>query len=635
MNRTSVGLFSKDLRTRLNDGPATFTRSGDTVYFSRNLNIEGRLSTLSGIRNKLGLFYAIYRGEKWINIREMRFNMDWFNITMPCLSHDGNRLYFASDMPNGYGGLDIYYSQLRNGYWEDPVNLGPVVNTKGNESYPFINEAGDLFFSSDGHEGLGGKDIFVTKQRSLGWYIPVRLNAPINSEFDDFGIVTDATTSQGYFSSVRGKTVDIYQFKSSLFLFWFSDPQKENQYCFSLTDTGLIKVDTLRFQYLWDFGDNSKSYGNNTDHCFPGPGRYKINLDIINRKTGRLFFRKLTYDLEIVDIDQPFIQSVDYAIIGENIEFNGLKSYCPGYDITSFYWDFGDGIQAYGERADHQYSESGKYHVRLGLTLKSQITGDIIRRAVTKQVIVFRTEQEKSAYLATKPVVKKKVIDIIKTENINIISQYSAERDFSLKKELVFLVEILSSPDSVPVNNNYFAKVPAKYTIRELFDAETRKYSYIIDQQMNLMSVYQSYSDIIASGYNNARVRLFELKDPAERGLFNLERTYGLLTDAYFDVNNRLVTNAYIMLDQVVNLMNKYPGIKLEIGVHTDNQGVPANLQSLSQLRAQVIMDYLINRGIANNRLIAKGYGSTRPLNTNSTYLDKRLNRRIDFIILN
>ena len=151
--------FSKDLKSKLNDGPVTFNRSFDTIYYSRNLVIDGNFKLLSTYRNKLGLFYAVAEEKGWGRIREIRFNTEWFNITMPCLSHDGMRLYFASDKPDGIGGLDLYYSNWKNGYWEDPVNLGPEVNTEGNETYPFINETGELFFASDGRNGLGGKDI--------------------------------------------------------------------------------------------------------------------------------------------------------------------------------------------------------------------------------------------------------------------------------------------------------------------------------------------------------------------------------------------------------------------------------------------------------------------------------------------
>lgn len=630
--KSPVKLLSKDLKTKLNDGPATFSRNYDTIYFSRNLVVDGNFKLLSTYRNKLGLFYAIPEPKGWSKARELRFNTEWFNLTMPCLSRDGRRLYFASDKPDGYGGMDIYYTNWKNGYWEDPVNLGPLINTAGNETYPFINETGELFFSSDGLKGLGGKDIFVTKQRGLEWFPPRRLEAPLNSEHDDFGIITNAVMNEGYFSSNRGKTIDIYGFRSELMQVWFSEPQKENRYCFTVSDSTTIQIDTLKLQYVWNFGDNSSAYGTKAQHCFPGPGNYTVNLNINDRRTGKPFFRKLTYDLKIFDYEQPYITSPDHAVAGERVVFDALKSYCPGYNITGYFWDFGDGTQMVGETVNHSFVKEGEYDVRLGLTMKSQQTGGTVKHSVTKKVIVFRSEQDRDAYLARNPAVKPDLVDIRQFENVKILSQYSAEDEF--RKDAVFRVELLSSRTKTLLSDAFFRRVPATYSAKETFDERTGLYSYFVDEQMTLMAAYPACTYMIMAGYNDASVKLYILTDPAERELLILKKNYGVLTDTYFDANNRLVTNAYLMLDQVVMLMNKYPGIKLEVGVHTDNQGTATSLMSVSQARALVIVNYLINRGISGNRLTAKGYGSTKPVSLNATWLDRRLNRRVEFSVI-
>ena len=625
-------LYSEKLWSKMNNGPVTFNRTLDTLYFSRNQRIEGRLKDLNGSNNKLGVFSATFTADKFEKIQEFRYNSEWFNITAPSLSPDGLKLFFASDRPDGYGGLDIYYSQWKKGYWNDPVNLGPPVNTRGNESYPFINEAGELFFSSDGHQGFGGKDLFVTKQVESGWYPPVRLDEPVNSKFDDFGIVHDPLTDQGYFSSNRGKTVDIYHFNSNSFQFWFSEPQKENQFCLSVSDSGSIIIDTLSLQYVWEFDDGSKMYGPNVRHCFPGPGKYKINLDIIDRRTGKLFFRKLTYDIEIFEIDQPFITSPDVAIAGETIELDGLKSFCPGYDITGYFWDYGDSVKGIGDRVNHKYSESGVFDIRMGLTLKSQTTGEIIKRVVSKKIMVLQAGQERASFQSATPVLINDLNDIRKIENIKVNGHYTAETDFN--KESQFRVVILSSPVRIAPGSAYFRNMPAKYTVNELFDSETGNYSYIVDRQMSLMAAFPAFSEMISSGYPDAIVRLFVLKEPAEKELYNIVKNYGVLTDDYFDTGSRMLTSAYIMLDQVAILMNKYPEIKLEITVHTDNQGVMSNITWLSLSRARLMVNYLITRGISDKRLTAKGYGGARPVGPNISPDNRRLNRRVEFTIV-
>jgi outer membrane protein OmpA-like peptidoglycan-associated protein len=625
--------FSKDLKSKLNDGPASFNRTFDTIYYSRNLVVEGNLKLLSTFRNKLGLFYAVEEEKGWEKVREIRFNTEWFNITMPSLSHDSKRIYFASDKPDGIGGLDIYYSNWKNGYWEDPVNLGPVVNTEGNETYPFINETGELFFASDGHGGLGGKDIYVTRQKGNEWFEPFRLAPPLNTVYDDFGIVTNATMNEGYISSDRGgRSVDIYRFKSVIPQIWFAESQKENLYCFSVSDTGNIQIDTVRLEFVWDFGDNTRVSGNKAEHCFPGPGKYNIALDIYDRRTGSFYFRKQTYDIEIIDYDQPYITSPGYTVAGEMVDFDGMKSYCPGYTVTGFYWDMGDGTQKSGASVTHKYSRTGEYSVRLGLTLREPASGDILTRAVTKKIRVFDTQGEMESILAARPAPEKVVVDLRQFENLKISGQYSSEAEYL--KEAVFQVEIFSSKTKMELSNAIFRSVPAKYTVREIHNPETGTYSYVIDQQMSLMAAYPAYSEMITRGFKGANVRLFILTDPAERELNILKKNYGVMTDTYFDPNNRLVTNAYLMLDQVVMLMNKYPGIKLEIGVHTDNQGVASTLDRLSQTRAQVIVNYLINRGISASRLTPKGYGGSRPVAPNTDWLERRQNRRVEFIVI-
>jgi outer membrane protein OmpA-like peptidoglycan-associated protein len=629
-NWRSAILFSKDIESVLNDGPASFSSTGDTIWFSRNQHTDLKINKMLGSRNKLGIYSAVRTGGKWNNTKEFRYNIEWYNVTTPCLSPDGKRLYFASDQPGGAGGLDLYYSQWRNGYWDTPVNLGPTVNTPGNESYPFINSAGELFFASDGHKGMGGKDIFVTKQRGSGWYMPLRLDEPINTEYDDFGIITDAMMHEGYFSSSRGKTVDIYQFKSNKFQFWFSEPQKSDKYCFSVTDTGSISVDSTRFGFVWSFGDGTRAEGRTSSHCYAGPGMYNVSLDLYDIYTGKPFFKKLAFDVEVREIDQPFINSPDVIVSGEMVSFDGLKSYSPGYTPVAYYWDFGDGYQGIGEKVSHNYGRSGKIEVKMGLVLKSQANGENIKRVVSKKILIAGNIQEKASLAKAASVSGKEIPDIHRISNIRITGMYSAEADF--RKESMFQVVIATSKTKIPVST--FKKVPAKYIVREIQDEAAGTFAYVADEQMDLASAYPAYQEMVASGYPEAMVRLYVLKSAAEKQLFGIRKKYGLLTENYFD-GNRLLTNAILMLNSVVSLMNGHPDIKLEIGMHSDNQGVASNNQWQTQARAQAMVDYLVSSGIKADRLRAKGYAATKPVASNQSVTGRRLNRRVELVMIN
>ncbi|MGD0757178.1 MAG: PKD domain-containing protein [Bacteroidales bacterium] len=629
----SAKLFSKNLATILNDGPVTFNRSRDTIYFSRNQNISGKLSDISGPRNKLGIFSAVLVAGQWTKVRELRINNEWYNVTTPCLSPDGKKLFFASDKPGGFGGSDLYYSQWKDNRWEDPVNLGPVINTKGNESYPYINPSGELFFSSDGQPGHGGKDIFFSLSSDSTWLTPVCLDAPINSEFDDFGIVTDTLMNEGYFSSNRDKTIDIYHFKTNSSQIFYSNIQRENQYCFMLNDSGAIVIDTLNLKYIWDFGDGEKATGAKERHCFPAKGRYSVKLDVFDKATGKLFFSKLAYTLEIKDYKQPFISSPDFVIKGDTAKFDGLRSNIPGFKILSYSWDFRDGNKSSGGIVKHVFKEKGEYLVNMELILKSISTGYTHKTGVSKKVLVLNDKQERESYLAKMDSVRTSFPFIEKYENNQIKTQYSAESEF--RKDAVFNVELLSSKTKIGIDSWTFRNVPKKYIITEKFIPEDSTYSYIVDQQMTLMATYPAYSELFALGFKNVRIKIFVLTAPAEKELHNLIKINGAFADSYFDTSDRLTSNAYIMLDQIVKLMNKYPSMKLEVAVHSDNTGPAATSLALSQLRARLLVGYLMNRGINTKRLIATGFGGSKPIAPNFLEKDRKLNRRIDFIILN
>lgn len=626
----SAKLFSKNLTSILNDGPVTFNRTRDTVYFSRNQDVTSKLSDKTSSRNKLGIYSAIMVDGEWTKVRELRINNQWYNVTTPFLSPDGKKLYFASDKPGGFGGSDLYYSVWKGDRWEDPVNLGPVINTKGNESYPFVNAVGELFFSSDGHPGYGGKDIYFSMISDTTWIEPVRLDPPINSPHDDFGILTDPLTHQGYFSSNRDKTIDIYYFRTNTPQVLYNQLQRKNEYCFQLTDSGSIDVDTLNLKFIWSFGDGTKATGLKVKHCFPGPGKFLVRLDIFDKPYGHLFFTKLVYTLEIEDYKQPFINSSDFVVKGDTLRFDGMRSNLPGYKIVSYLWNFRDGSKTRGEKTVHTFKKSGEFLVNMELVVKSVSSGEIHKTGVSKEVIVFDNKNELIAYRSK--IAAKPAQDIWKSANIRMNTQFSAEEEF--KKDVVYNVELLATRTKIGTNNAAFRTVPKKYTVSEQYIPADSSYAYVVDQQMTLMATYPAYRELYNLGFKNVRISTYVLKDQSEKELHNLIKINGAFADTYFDYSNRLTSNAYIMLDQIVKLMNKYPSIKLEVAVHSDNTGAPEASLSLSQTRSQLLVSYLISRGINSKRLLATGFGGSKPIASNILEKDRKLNRRIDFIII-
>ena len=206
--------FDNQINQKFHEGPAVFSDDLQTIYFTRS-NYDGKDES-DVVR--LQLFIAVSQGEGWSDIISFPYNSDEYSVGHPSISSDGQKLYFSSDMPGGFGGSDIYVSTqkthpLRG--WGEPVNLGAIVNSEGNEMFPVLNEDGTLFYASDGLPGLGGLDIFEIKANEKNELIPLNLGASFNSSSDDFGLVFNSKLNRGFFSSNRpgGKgSDDIYFF---------------------------------------------------------------------------------------------------------------------------------------------------------------------------------------------------------------------------------------------------------------------------------------------------------------------------------------------------------------------------------------------------------------------------------------
>lgn len=213
----------KGVNTMLfNDGPGCFDSAFSKIYFTRN-NVSGGQGTRSKSDEiKLKIYEAHRDGEtSFGKIRELEFNGDEYSCAYPSISLNGMEMYFTSDRAGGYGGKDLYvsYYDKRKQKWGRPENLGGKINTAGDERFPFIHPNGNLFFSSDGHIGFGGLDIFVTIRDSLGRVVDIQnVGLPFNSSKDDFGFWINETHSRGFFSSDRpggkGKD-DIYYFTNA------------------------------------------------------------------------------------------------------------------------------------------------------------------------------------------------------------------------------------------------------------------------------------------------------------------------------------------------------------------------------------------------------------------------------------
>lgn len=219
----NVKEFGGDINTKYHESTVSFTPDDKAMYFTRNNYFEGKYKKGEDGVNRLKIYKA-NKGDydKWENIESIPFNSDNYSVAHPSVNIKGTKLYFASDMPGTLGSSDIFVVDINDdGTLGEPVNLGASVNTEGHETFPFINEVGDLYFSSNGFAGLGGLDVFVIRdfENRLEKGQPLTLEnvgKPINSSKDDFAYYENLTTEEGFFTSNRdgGKgDDDIYTFK--------------------------------------------------------------------------------------------------------------------------------------------------------------------------------------------------------------------------------------------------------------------------------------------------------------------------------------------------------------------------------------------------------------------------------------
>ena len=206
-----------DVNTKFHEGQIAYSKDGKTMYFTRNNYNNHKKGKDTQGTNNLKIYKAtLDKYLKWTSIVELPFNNDNYSVGHPSLTSDGKTLYFASDMPGGFGKSDLYKVSIDGDSYGKPINLGNKINTEGNELFPFVHTDGNLFFSSDGLQGLGQLDIFTTVLNDKNEIQEIiNLGVPINSNLDDFSFFLNENGENGFISSNRegGKgDDDIYGF---------------------------------------------------------------------------------------------------------------------------------------------------------------------------------------------------------------------------------------------------------------------------------------------------------------------------------------------------------------------------------------------------------------------------------------
>jgi outer membrane protein OmpA-like peptidoglycan-associated protein len=209
-------LHKEHIKTVLHEGPIAFYKNDTKAAYTRTNIKNGRPVYDKEGKAHLQIFFAdVDKLASMTNITPFPYNSSDYSLAHPTLSPDGSVMYFSSTAPGGYGRSDIYYSTFADGKWSEPVNVGPEINTEGDESFPFLANDSTLFFSSDGHGSLGGLDVLLSYKHKGKFTKAKNFGGPLNSRFDDFSMVCDETGRYGYIASNRPGGLgldDIYYF---------------------------------------------------------------------------------------------------------------------------------------------------------------------------------------------------------------------------------------------------------------------------------------------------------------------------------------------------------------------------------------------------------------------------------------
>jgi outer membrane protein OmpA-like peptidoglycan-associated protein len=520
--------FDRKLNRKFHDGPASFDASGNLMAITRN-NYQGRSS--DGTRN-LQLFISEYVDGGWTTPVAFPYNNAEYSIGQASLTPDGRYMYFVSDMPGGAGGTDLYRIERRSdGSWGRMENLWSI-NTEGNEMFPVYHPDGLLFFSSDGHPGLGGLDMFVSVVTGENYGKPKNLGIPINSTGEDFALVLDKDQKFGYLSSIRegGRgSDDIYAVN-------VLEPLKQGKKIRGVTkddEDNIISNAEVQLQFGGRITDRVES---------DARGRYEFSVDELG--LYYLTGEKPGYEegQNTANTDVP--EDVVYADLI-------LKKSVP-FSLKLIVMD----------------SKTG---VRLGnvrISMKDNLSGE-------EQVVYTTTRGE-----------------------------YAAELDKKLNDRISYTMTFDKS-----------GYVTSTSTYEQIL-AREGEYEYII--------------------------RL----DPLEQELIvgdDLGKKFQI-NPIYFDFDkSNIRPDAAMELDKIVQIMNEYPTMVIELGSHTDCRGSFSYNTALSDRRAKSSAEYVRDRITNPERIYGKGYGESKLVNncacegtreSNCTEEEHQLNRRTEFVIV-
>lgn len=584
--------YSKELNSKYHDAAVTFSKDGKEVFFTRNNLIDGKVGRSDDDIIKLKVFHAKGGDGAWGDLESLPFNSDEYSVTHPSLSSDGNTLYFSSDMPGGFGGMDLYKSNKESGRWGPPMNLGPVLNTEGNELFPNVDHNTErLYFVSDGLIGLGGLDIFYAEDRGNDdWTSPENLGFPINTISDDLSLVFEENGREGYFASDRIGGIggdDIYAFKKiavPMEIFVFDEKTGEpiegatvNVGCKNTTMTtganGKIAIDIkpgdcCDFAAMFDGYEDNNAQGCATEADFTAPQIIEIPLS-----------KSRKFELSVIVFDAENGLTIEGAEVT-------LENDCDGTILEPAYTDAGG-------RVIFELEEECCYRVK-----------------AMKQPLYLAGFADN---LCTKGFDGSEVLQA----NINL-QPTTGTPDLSINGGAGKPLAAQGYYED-PITGLYIDEETNEYTDGTYPDGSVHERGVMTNDPIAVSTPYTDDTGLT----------------PVNEG-----DPIPFLLHVYYDFNKAYIRDdAAGELEKLVTIMTDNPDIIVEIGSHTDSRAGDRYNMRLSQRRAESVVRWLSDRGIERERLVPRGYGETERVNDCANNVpcserDHQLNRRTEFKVI-
>ncbi|MDR6844271.1 OmpA family protein [Flavobacterium granuli] len=538
-NDSITAYFSKDLKSSMHESNAIFTKDGKTMYFTRNNSNNGRRGKNTDKISNIQIFRAEFVKNKWTNIVALPFNNPNYSVEHPALSPDEKTLYFASDMPGTFGSLDIYKVSIDGITYGTPINLGDKINTSKRDQFPFVSKDNKLYFSSNGHEGYGGLDIFVSDINDNSYSKAANVGIPVNSGYDDFAYYIDSDIKEGYFSSDRpggkGKD-DIY----------------------SLKETKELLIEDCK-QYIAGIITDVDSH--------------------------------LALENAIVILKNASNQELEKAITKTDGKFSFTIECESDYSLFATKENYTENSKSFHISGERNKTNDGSMEIR--------------------SIEIIKKEEQAA-------IDKKLAADLLVAQQLKATELAALEQK---KKDDAIAFQQKKRDDANALEAKRLADKEAAEQLKKDKLAADKKNAAIAEakKKEKAAAIVAAEKDVIKD-----KDRLIIKTEPI-----------------YFDYDLWYIRkDSKKILNRVVELMNKYPEMVVEIGSHTDNRGNTKYNADLSQNRADATRNYILEQGIPKNRILAKGYGESVPIikcipEDSCDEEQHELNRRSEFVIKN